>query len=166
MPARPFIIMGVGAADAIRRWSPSRFAGLVTRLHESHPEMAVVLCGSPAEAAIGEAVLAALPQAVTPPQLMFDQPVSTVIATHELAAFYIGNDTSLINIAVAVGRRAIRIFASTLSVLESDRIMTFLPKDPARMDQPGAIDDIDDADVHNAAKAWIDAPQADLTPRR
>ena len=159
-PSAPFVIMGVGAADAIRRWSPARFAGLITRLHGSHPGVRVVLCGSPQEAAIGDAVAAALPQEVTPPQLVFNETVKTVIALHERAALYIGNDTSLINIAVATGRRALRVFASNLPVLDSPLITTFLPPDPSRLDQPGAIDDIDDGDVHAAAAAWLDAPDA------
>ncbi|MCE2516831.1 MAG: glycosyltransferase family 9 protein [Alphaproteobacteria bacterium] len=156
-PSRPFIIMGVGAADAIRRWSPMRFAAVIARLHESHPDVPVVLCGSPAESAIAEAIITALPGATPAPQCVFDQPVKTVIALHEQAAFYLGNDTSLINIAVATGRPAIRVFASSLPVLDSPLITTFLPPDPKRMDQPGAIDDIDDAAVHAAAAALLAA---------
>jgi heptosyltransferase-2 len=155
VPDTPFIVMGVGAADAIRCWSPQRFAGLIHRLHRSHPDVLVVLCGSHAEASIGDAILAALPQQVAPPQLMFNQKVKTVIAVHEKAMLYIGNDTSLINIAAAVGIPAIRIFASSSPVLNSPKIETFLPNDLVRIDQPGAIDDIDDAKVHVAACRYL-----------
>ena len=156
VPSGRYIVMGVGAADAIRRWSPARFAELIAKLRASHPQVEVVICGSPAEAVIGDAIMAALPEGVRPPQLMFDQPVNTVIAVHEKATLYVGNDTSLINIAAAVGRNCIRIFASNLSVLSSPLIETHLPEDPARMDIAGAIDDIDAGRIHRAASAYLD----------
>ena len=73
----------------------------------------------------------------------------------EKATLYVGNDTSLINIAAAVGRNCIRIFASNLSVLSSPLIETALPEDPARMDIAGAIDDIDAGRIHRAASAYL-----------
>ena len=144
---KPLIICGVGAADAARRWSPGHFAGMIDRLAAAHPDYQVALCGSPAEAGIGDAIIAALGGKTPHPLKVFDQPVDVVIALHQRAVLYIGNDTSLINIAVAVGTPAIRIFASTLPVLDSPLIETIWPADPERIDIPGAIDDIDDADV-------------------
>ncbi len=154
-PSLPYIVMGVGAADEIRRWSPSRFAGLIAKLHAAYPHIGIVLCGSPAEASIGDAIVDALPDGVAPPHLMFDQSVSTVIAVHERAELYIGNDTSLINIAAAVNTKAIRIFASNLPVLDSPLIETHLPEDPERMDEFGAINDITDDRIFRAAVAYI-----------
>jgi len=156
-PKTPYIVMGVGAADEIRRWSPKRFAGLITKLRASHPDIGIILCGSPAEAVIGDRIIDALDQNVEPPQLMFDQTVHTVIAIHERAALYIGNDTSLINIAAAVGTKAIRIFASNLPVLASPLIETHLPEDEDRIDVFGAINDIDDDRIYKAALKYFDA---------
>ena len=144
---KPLIICGVGAADAARRWSPGHFAGMIDRLAAAHPDYQLALCGSPAEAGIGDAIIAALGGRTPHPLKVFDQPVDVVIALHQRAVLYIGNDTSLINIAVAVGTPAIRIFASTLPVLDSPLIETIWPADPERIDIPGAIDDINDADV-------------------
>ena len=144
---KPLIICGVGAADAARRWSPENFAGLIDRLAAAHPDYQLALCGSPAEAGIGDAVIKALEGNTPHPLMVFDQPVDVVIALHQRAVLYIGNDTSLINIAVAVGTPAIRIFASTLPVLDSPLIETIWPADPGRIDIPGAIDDIDAAAV-------------------
>ena len=156
-PGRPLIICGVGAADAERRWGPQRFAGLIDRLARDHPDHSIALCGSPAEAAIGAAVGAALSKETPPPLMVFDQPVDVVIGLHARAVLYIGNDTSLINIAAAVGTPAIRIFASTLPVLDSPLIETYLPPDPGRMDIPGSIDDIDDATIAAAASKKLAA---------
>ena len=155
-PKSPFIVMGVGAADEIRRWSPERFAGLITKLRSSHPHVGIVLCGSPAESVIGDKIIATLDEGVTPPQLMFDQSVRTVIAVHHQADLYIGNDTSLINIAAAVGTKAIRIFASHLPVLDSPLIETHLPEDKTRMDVFGAINDITDDQIYAATLKYIE----------
>jgi len=144
---RPLIICGVGAADAERRWSPTRFASLIDRLSKSHLNVQFALCGSPAEKSIGDAILSAISAETPPPLMVFDQTVRHVIALHRCADLYIGNDTSLINIAAAVGTPAIRIFASTKPVLDSPLIETFYPDDPERMDIAGSIDDIDDSVV-------------------
>lgn len=158
MPSgRQLVILGVGAADAIRRWAPEKFAELLMLLQQSHPQYRFGLCGSPAEAPLGEAVLAALDASVEPPLLIFDQPVRMVMALHQQASLYIGNDTSLINIAVAVGTPAVRIFASTLPVLPSPLIETVLPEDRARLDIPGSINDIPASAVAKLARAQLDA---------
>lgn len=154
------VICGVGAADVERQWNPKRFAGLIDRLSQTHPDVRVALCGSPAEKPIGEAVLAALSSGTTLPMMVFDQTVRQVIALHRCADLYIGNDTSLINIAAAVGTPAIRIFASSLPVLDSPLIETFYPDDPARMDIAGSIDDIDDQVVAERARAKLNAMKA------
>ncbi|MGU9962388.1 MAG: hypothetical protein ACNYPF_05215 [Candidatus Puniceispirillales bacterium WSBS_2018_MAG_OTU23] len=78
-----------------------------------------------------------------------------VIAVHQAAVLYIDNDTSLINIAVAVGIPVIRIFASNLPVLTSPLIETHLPENPARMDVDGAINDIDKDRIYRAAAQYI-----------
>jgi len=145
--AGPLIIFGVGAADAPRRWSPLHFATLLDDLARRYPGYSFALCGSPAEASIGDEICAALSFTTPSPMMVFDQTIDTVIALHAAARLYIGNDTSLINIAAAVGTPAVRIFASTLPVLDSPLIRTVLPADTARLDIPGSIDDILPAEV-------------------
>ncbi|XDZ65103.1 glycosyltransferase family 9 protein [Alphaproteobacteria bacterium LSUCC0684] len=140
--AGPLIIFGVGAADAPRRWSPLHFAALLDKLARRYPGYSFALCGSPAEAGIGDEICAALSSATPSPMMVFDQKIDTVIALHAAARLYVGNDTSLINIAAAAGTPAVRIFASTLSVLDSPLIRTVLPADRARLDIPGSINDI------------------------
>ena len=138
----PLVILGVGAADAERRWSPDRFAKLLDLLAETHGGHRYALCGSPDEASIGKAIVKAIGKDTPPPLMVFDQTVRRVIALHKHALLYIGNDTSLINIAAAVGTPAIRIFASNLPLLDSPLIETVLPPDPSRIGIPGSIDDI------------------------
>ena len=70
---KPLIICGVGAADAARRWSPEHFAGMIDRLAAVHPDYQLALCGSPAEAGIGDAIIAALDGKTPHPLRVFDQ---------------------------------------------------------------------------------------------
>jgi len=157
----PLIIFGVGAADVVRRWSPRHFAALLDQFSLRLPGYRIALCGSSSEAGIGAEVAAARASSTPPPLLIFDQDVATVIALHASARLYVGNDTSLINIAAAVGTPAVRIFASTLAVLDSPLIRTVLPADPARLDVPGSIDDITAAEVMAEVER-----QLNLTPAK
>ena len=149
------VVMGVGAADAERRWSPQRFAELLDLLAESHRDVRFALCGSPDEATIGKSVADAIGKDTPPPLLIFDQTIRSVIALHKHAVLYVGNDTSLINISAAVGTPAIRIFASDLPVLDSPLIETILPEDQSRIGVPGSIDDIQAVQVADLARVRL-----------
>ena len=149
---RPLVILGVGAADEERRWSPGRFAELLDQLATTHGGCNYALCGSPAEKPLGEAVVGALAVDTPKPMLVFDQTVRSIIALHRHAVLYIGNDTSLINIAAAVGAEAIRIIASDLPLLDSPLIETILPADKSRIGVPGSIDDISPGEVAEMAR--------------
>jgi heptosyltransferase-2 len=163
--AGPLIIFGVGAADAPRRWSPHHFASLIDRLNTRCPEMTFALCGSPVESDIGDEICKALKPSTPKPMMVFDQSVATVIALHATARLYIGNDTSLINIAAAVGTPAVRIFASSLPVLDSPLISTVLPADKTRLDIPGSIDDIQPDDVMTKALLQLEEGGRNRPPR-
>ena len=154
---RPLIILGVGAADAERRWSPGRFAALLDLMAETHGGHRFALCGSPAEAPLGDAVVEAIGKNTPPPLLVFDQTVRKVIALHRHAVLYIGNDTSLINIAAAVDTPAIRVFASNLPVLDSPLIETVLPRDKSRIGMPDGIDDIHAEQIAEIARQRLDS---------
>ena len=153
----PLVVMGVGAADAERRWSPQRFAELLDLLAESNRGVLFALCGSSAEASLGQAVADAIVKDTLPPQQIFDQSVGRVIALLKHAVLYIGNDTSLTNISAAVGTPAIRIFASDLPVLDSPLIETIHPEDPSRVGVPGSIDDIQAERVADLARVRLDS---------
>lgn len=101
-----------------------------------------MLCGSPDERIIGDQIIESLGGELPQIQLLFDQSLGVVIGVHQLAKLYIGNDTSLINIAAATGIKAIRIYASTLPVLESHLISSLWPEDPERIGVAGSINDI------------------------
>ncbi|MBT6257937.1 MAG: glycosyltransferase family 9 protein [Alphaproteobacteria bacterium] len=136
------VVMGVGCTGEDRRWSPENFAVVIRWITSHFPHIHIVLCGSPNERVIGDRIVENLGQTLPQVQLIFDQPLGVVVGIHQLAKLYIGNDTSLINIAAAVGINAIRIYASTLPFLESDFITSLWPEDPERIGVEGSINDI------------------------
>ena len=156
------VIMGIGAADAARRWPPQRFAGLIDRLARQPGDITIILAGSQAEKPIADAIIASLDATTPAPLVMTGAALETVIACHALCTLYIGNDTSLINIAAAVGTPAIRIFASTLFVLESSLITTVLPEDESAMDTLWGIASITEDQVLEAALPVLEASHQNL----
>lgn len=156
LPANtPTLIMGVGCSTADRRWSPKHFADVINWLHQSYPNYHIALCGGPDEQDIGEQVLKHVESKPDQVQLIFDQPLGVVVGILQLSALYIGNDTSLINIAAAVGTRCVRIYASSLPILSSEYITSLWPADKSRISVWGSIDDITPNDVIDAVKPLL-----------
>lgn len=133
---RDMVIFGVGAMDDERQWPPSQFAKLAAMLHDASPEIKILLMGAPSEMPIIEAVMAD-PNA--PPGLIANTaPLDQAVALLTAARAYVGNDTSLLNIAAACGRPAIGIFAQSEPLDYSDNIVPVALAD-GRFGEPGAI---------------------------
>ncbi len=154
---KSIIMMGVGCTGEERRWSPEYFAEVITWITKEFPHLHIVLCGSPNERVIGDQIMEQLGEAPSQVQLVFDQSIGVVVGLHQLSKLYIGNDTSLINIAAATGIQAIRIYASTLPVLDSALIASLWPEDPARIGVPGSINDITPDRVIAMARPYLTA---------
>ena len=133
---RNMVIFGVGAMDEERQWPPSRFASLAAKLHETSPDVKILLMGAPSEMPIIEAVMAD-PKA--PPGLIANTaPLDQAVALLTAARAYVGNDTSLLNIAASCGRPAIGIFAQSEPLDYSDNFIPVRLAD-SRFGEPGAI---------------------------
>ena len=150
------IMMGVGCTGKERRWAPEHFATVIRWIVTHFPHLHIVLCGSPDERVIGDRIMDHLGEAPPQVQLVFDQSIGVVVGLHQLAKLYIGNDTSLINIAAATGLRAIRIYASLLPVLDSNLIASLWPEDPNRIGVPGSINDITPDHVIALARPYLE----------
>ena len=102
----PFAALGIASSDAWKKWPRPSFAGLAAQLLAAGWP-ALVLLGGPAERADADAILAQLGPADAArvvPVLGWD--LRQVSALLRAAAFYVGNDTAVLNIAAAVGTRA------------------------------------------------------------
>ena len=152
---RQVLFIGVGATTADRRWSPSNFVLLLEKIADAFPLSVFVLCGSSNEAQYGQYIkekLKAYEQRVI---LVFDQPLENVIGIAKISQLYIGNDTSLLNIAAAVDLNCIRIYASKLPVLNSERIFCVNSMISKKGMLKANINDITPKQVFNCAKKLL-----------
>ena len=102
---RDMVVFGVGAMDVERQWPPSHFARLAAAIRAEWPGLRIVLTGAPSEASIVQAVMS--DEAAPAGLIEKSGPLDEAVALIGAARAYIGNDTSLLNIAAACGRPAI-----------------------------------------------------------
>ncbi len=119
---KPIIFMGVGATTADRRWDPKHFAILIEQLIIELPKCQIILCGSKNERHIGDQILDKISGQKDRVNLIFNSPLDDVIFLLQLSDLFVGNDSGLINLAAGVGLNCIRIYASSLPVLDSKLI--------------------------------------------
>lgn len=154
---RDMVVMGVGAMDDERKWPPAHFAALAARLKDVAPAMRVLVMGAPAEQPIIDAVLAdpAAPADLIPNTAPLDEAIALINA----ARLYVGNDTSLLNIAAACGRPAAGIFAQSTPLDYSDAIIPIAEPD-GRFGEPGAIARITAVQALDVVAGELDRQQA------
>ncbi|MED5351419.1 MAG: glycosyltransferase family 9 protein [Pseudomonadota bacterium] len=95
-------VFGVGAMDVERQWPQSHFARLAAAIRAKWPGLQIVLTGAPSEALIVQAVMS--DEAAPAGLIEKSGPLDEAVALIGRARAYIGNDTSLLNIAAACGR--------------------------------------------------------------
>ena len=154
---RDMVVMGVGAMDDERKWPPAHFAALAARLRNHAPTTRILVMGAPSEQPIIDAVLA---DPAAPAGLMANTaPLDEAIALINAARLYVGNDTSLLNIAAACGRPAAGIFAQSTPLDYSDAIIPIAEPD-GRFGEPGAIARITAAQAFDVVAGVLDGQSA------
>jgi heptosyltransferase-2 len=157
---RDMVVMGVGAMDDERKWPPAHFAALAARLRDAAPTMRILVMGAPSEQPIIDAVLA---DPVAPADLIPNTaPLDEAIALINAARLYVGNDTSLLNIAAACGRPAAGIFAQSAPLDYSEVIIPIAEPD-GRFGEPGAIARITAAQAFDVVAGELDRQLAAKT---
>ena len=145
----PMVAVGVGSSEAYKQWGAAQFTTLIGMLRAAGWRR-FVLIGGPADAPLIEAVRAALAVGPTvaagktavpgrPAQRAADTidaaigwPIAEVAAACAMAAFYVGNDTGVMNIAAAVGARTYGLFGAVAPFRHSGRVVPVTP--------PGGVD--------------------------
>ena len=126
----PAVVLGIASSDAWKQWPAPAFAELASRLLAAGWQR-VVLVGGAAERAVADAILERLGEHLrneagrVVPVLGWD--LREVSALLQDAAFYVGNDTAVLNIAAAVGTRAYGLFGATPALLHSPNIVPVIP---------------------------------------
>ncbi len=123
-------VLGVGSTEAARCWAPARFAQLAGLLLARGYE-GVLLLASAAEATLADAVLAAAGDA-GPIRLAVGWPLGEVMALLSCAGLFVGNDSGMLNLRVAVGGVAVGLFGVSGPLTHSARIVPVISAAGAR----------------------------------
>jgi ADP-heptose:LPS heptosyltransferase len=109
-PDTPLLALQPGASTASRRWAPRRFIALAKRLLAAHPDLRIVLTGSPAERALARQIA----DAVGDGRVWVGAgavPLRLMPALLARCAVLVSGDTGPMHMAVAVGTPVVALFA-------------------------------------------------------
>jgi heptosyltransferase II len=120
--ARPWIALGVGASESWKRWPAHSFARLLDGLEG--PGTRFIL-GGPDEAALVAAIAGGRANTLALSDLALDE----VLALLGDCACFVGNDSGLLNMAAAMGIRALGIFGATPPLAHHAGLTAVLPSD-------------------------------------
>lgn len=146
-----FVVLGIASSDEWKKWGAANFAALATRLL-ALGWTRLFLCGGLAEQADAARIVALLDRASAArvaPVLGWD--LRAVAALLVRAAFYVGHDTALLNIAAAVGTRSYGLFGATPVLRHSRQIVPVVP--PGGPDRASGMARISIASVLEAVAA-------------
>ena len=125
------VAIGIGSSEPYKQWGAERFAALVAELIASGWP-SVVLVGGSAETDLANDIIARLGERAQVVRLAIGWDLYELAALFAGAAFYVGNDTGVMNLAAAVGTSSFGLFGATPPLRHSGRIVPITP--------PGGID--------------------------
>ena len=108
----PYVAVGIGSTEALRQWGTSRFGELAGALLDAGWP-ALVLVGGAEDARSAAMIADALGQRGGQVRLALAWDLADVTGLLSQAAFYVGNNTGVMNIAAATGVRTYALFGST-----------------------------------------------------
>ena len=109
---RPFVAFGIGSSEPTRQWGAARFAGLARALVDAGWQ-SIALVGGRNEASLAREIATALGDNADRLFPALGWHLGETAALLAEAAFYAGNDTGVMNVAVAVDTRAYALFGAT-----------------------------------------------------
>jgi heptosyltransferase II len=129
--AGPVVAVGIGSSEPYKQWGAERFASLAAGLIASGWS-SLVLVGGNAEAGLANDIIARLGEQAGCVQLAIGWELCDLAALFAGSAFYVGNDTGVMNLAAAVGIDSYGLFGATPPLHHSRHIVAITP--------PGGID--------------------------
>ena len=147
------LIFGIGAMHEDRCWPANRFADVIADLQRTRPDLVVGLMGGPAERPIAEEIQTHLRQNGHAPAYEIFTNLAEAIAILSIAKGYVGNDTSLLNIAAVLGRPSLGLFSQSppLTYVPTLHHLDVIKKQD--YGQPGIIRQITSDDVREGIEA-------------
>ena len=125
------VSIGIGSSEQYKQWGAERFATLASGLlADGVPSL--ILVGGEAETALANDIIARLGAQARQVVPALGWNLADVAALFAGSAFYVGNDTGVMNLAAAVGIRTYSLFGATPPFHHSRHIVAITP--------PGGID--------------------------
>ncbi len=127
-PIGSLVAIGIATSEPYKQWGAARFAELAAALLDSGwPRL--VLAGGPAEAEVAETIRQFLGERAIQVHAALGWKLGELAALLAEAAFYVGNDTGVMNLASAVGIRTYGLFGAVPPFHHSRLIVPILPPD-------------------------------------
>jgi heptosyltransferase-2 len=120
---KPWIAFGIGATDSSRQWGENNFGALAKSVLD-RVGGTIFLLGGKSEGEMAEriksTVEAAYPQAIVP---VISYPIHELCALLKMSAFFVGNDSGMLNLSSAVGTPSIGLFGIVYRNIDTHRIV-------------------------------------------
>jgi heptosyltransferase II len=127
-PLGPLVAIGIATSEPYKQWGAARFAELAAALLDSGWRR-LVLAGGPAETELAETIRRLLGERATRVHPALGWKLGELAAVLAEAAFYVGNDTGVMNLSAAVGIRTYGLFGAVPPFHHSGLIAQILPPD-------------------------------------
>jgi heptosyltransferase II len=125
--AGPVVAIGVGSSETYKQWGAERFAALVAGLIAADWPW-VVLVGGAGERELADDIAARLGEQARCVRQAIGWDLCELAALLAGSAFYVGNDTGVMNLAAAVGTTSYGLFGATPPLRHSRRIVPITPQ--------------------------------------
>lgn len=122
----PFIVLGIGSSEPYKQWGAENFAATAMGLAQAGWPR-TVLAGGVREQALAAAIIARVAHRAGDVTAAVGWPLIEIAALCAEAAFYVGNDTGVMNLAAAVGARCYGLFGAVEPFAHASQIVAILP---------------------------------------
>lgn len=129
MPAGkgPLVILGIGSSEPYKQWGSGCFAQLARSLADSGWQR-FAIAGGVGEAMLAEQIRVGIGErAEAVPVIAWT--LGELAALCSESAFYVGNDTGVMNLAAATGIPSYGLFGATAPIEHASRVIPILPPD-------------------------------------
>jgi heptosyltransferase II len=123
---RQVVAIGIGSSEPYKQWGAERFASLAAGLIASG-RSPLVLVGGSGEAGLANDIIARLGDRARSVRLAIGWDLGELAALFAGSAFYVGNDTGVMNLAAAVGTTSYCLFGATAPLRHSRHIVPITP---------------------------------------
>lgn len=123
-----YVAIGIGSSEDLRQWGNERFAALVSALLDAGWP-AVVLVGGVGDMAAANMLMQAVGERAGRVRMALGWNLGDVTGLLSRAAFYVGNNTGVMNIAAATGIRTYALFGTTAPFHHASQIVAITAPD-------------------------------------